>query len=612
MFLAETDPLGSPHSARPLYSSQTPIVQGVDSSSQVRSTVFSTPRGEVTPMREREIEQGPPNLESRRVDAVITAVNPAGSQVQPPASGLIAVRVPQPDEVFDEANFEKYLNSDKAQMVFSTAAMHGQGSSRAVDLKKKTDGEEVDDGDRQQKVNVQLAKIKHGIGVAGRDGLPNKAISYSLTWNFVEVYDRPGEPPKRYDLVNKGDIKKLLEDQDVDDVSDEKVDRLYMELLAINKELKGLTEKEVGKTKDAFVHDYIGNPNGLGLFSPSGPQDKAVKVSTTHGKYTRTLRAFGLVEKQGFLSSDRLTSSGAKAFNHIEESRCLQTLVLGRFDTRIRAIEVELIDLRAEEESEANTHKIQNLNVALRDLERVKSEIGKASKTAMDFTTMELSRTHKDTHKEKRWDAGTGKLILRNFSESGQRFLEPLQDGERLSALGPTNMDDDQAALKITNERRFSLAKQASRDYATMVSRETRDGLPLIGGNHVLTKQDKQKAIEVGSLVYHLTGDATRLGMIEAQQRLGRQAGSVGSEVFREPKAEKFLLNGTLNIARDADISKDHLVGYSSEPKHVQEVLLEALDDFQDLRDELKLHNEGDSLQVKEVGNAHKHMSLAS
>jgi len=598
-------PFESVQSATHLIPSQTPVNQGIDSASQVGNFVLSAPQGGVTPMREREVGQGHLNLESRRtnslatasnsggVTSIITAVNSGGSPVEAPVSGLIAVRLPQPDPVFDEANFEKYLSSDKAQMVFSTAAMHGQGSSRAVDLKKKVDGEEVDDGNRQQKVNVQFAKIKHGIGVSGRDWLPDKAISYSLTWHFVEVYDRPGEPPKRYDLVDIGDIKKLLEDQGVDDVSPERVNRLYTELLAINKELKGLTENEVGKTKDAFVHDYIGNPNGLKLFSPSSKQDMQVKSSKTHGKYTRTLRDFGLVEKQGFLSSDRLTPSGAKAFNHIRESRSLQASVFKQLNGKIKTIEEKLEGLRAEEESTANAQDIQKHEAQLHDFKRVRNEISSASRTAMDFTTMELSKTH--THKEKQWDSGTGTFNSRSITQSGQLFLEPVQGGE-----GPADMDAA-AALKITNERRFSLAKKATQDYTTMLSRETRNGLPLIGGNYVPTKQDKQKAIEVGSLVYHLTGGETRLGLIEAQQRLGRQAfggqaNSVGSEVFREPNAEKFLLNGTFNIARGDAITEDHLVGYRGEPKHVQNELLLALGDFQSSRTKLTSHNAGESL----------------
>ena len=608
MSLAPADSLSNVHSATYGSSSQSTVNQGVDPSSWIGSSVLSSPREEVTPMREREVEPGSPNLEARRVDAVINAANPEEvttvltaenpAKSEAPASALIAVRVPQPDKVFDEAHFDKYLNSDKAQMVFSTAAMHGQGSSRAVDLKKKGDGEEVNDTERQQKVNLQFAKIKHGIGVSGRDGLPNKTISYSLTWHFVEVYDRPGEPPKRYDLVDKKDIERLLSDQDVDDVSQEKVNRLYKELLAINKELKGLTENEVGKKKDAFLHDYIGNPNGLGLFSPSSNQDMQVKSNEPYGKYTRNLRDFGLIEKRGFLSSDRLTSSGVKAFNHIKESKCLQDVVLYRLDTRIEEIKVKLKDLRGEEESEANTQEIQNLEVQRQELMRVRSEIFGASKTAMDFTTMELSRTHTDTHKEKKWNAVAGRFIPGNFSESGQRFLEPLQEGERLSALGPVNEGNDQAALKVINERRFALAKQASIDYARMVSRENHSGLPLTGVDYVPTKQDKQKAIEIGSLVYHLTGDETRLDMIEAQQRLGRQAfeDRIGSEVFREPNAEKFLLGGTFNIERDDNITKEHLAGYRGEPKHVQDELLGALNDFQCLRATLTLRNEGESL----------------
>ena len=585
MSLASTSSFEGVQSTTHINPSQASVNQVIEPPSQVGISVLSASQERVTPMSDRDVEPGQLNLESRRTDSVgvttiITSENPGGPGEAAPLSGLIAVEVPQPDKDFDEANFEKYLNLDKAQMVFSTAAMQGQGSSRTVDLKKKVDGEEVDDGNRQQKVDIQFAKIKHGIGVGGRVGLPNKAISYSLTWHFVEVYDRPGEPPKRYDLVNIGDIEKLLEDQGVNDASPERVKRLYTELLAINKKLKSLTENEVGKTKDAFVHDYIGNPNGLKLFSPSSKQDMQVKSSKTHGKYTRTLRDFGLVEKQGFLSSDRLTPSGVKAFSHIDESKCLQEAVFNRLNGKIKTIEEKLEGLRAKEESTANTQAIQKLEVDLNDFKRVRNEISSASRTAMDFTTMELSRAH--THKEKQWNSGAKTFNSRSITQSGQLFLEPVQGGG-----GPADMDA--AALKITNERRFSLAKKASQDYTTMLSRETRNGLPLIGGDYVPTKEDKQKAIEVGSLVYHLTGDETRLGLIEAQQRLGRQAfggqaNSVGSEVFREPKAEKFLLNGTFNIARGDAITKDHLVGYRGEPEHVREELSLALEEFQSSR----------------------------
>ncbi len=100
-------------------------------------------------------------------------------------------------------------------------------------------------------------------------------------------------------------------------------------------------------------------------------------------------------------------------------------------------------------------------------------------------------------------------------------------------------------------------------------------------------------------MVYHLTGDETRLGIIEVQQSLGRQTfaeGRVGSEVFREPKAEKFLLSGTFNIARDADITKNHVAGYKSAPEHVRNVLLAALHDFQVERDYLPLRKEREFL----------------
>lgn len=277
-----------------MWSTGSPDVELGKSVSHVGSGVLS---GSQTPIVSLDqVEEGHIGVESRLTaqlgerlpTAVITAENPQITtvittethdehEVEGLEDGLHLVRMAQPDEEFDDENIERYLNANKAQMVFSTAAMQGEGFSRSVDLQKKVEGEEVSDDERQHDVDVQFAKIKHVLGLGGRDGLPNKAISYSVTWHFVEVYNRPGEPPVKYDLVDKADLSRLLEDQGIDNVDEKMVDRVFTELLSINREIKTLTEREVGKTKDCFLHDYVGNPGGLELFCPFSKEADKVR-----------------------------------------------------------------------------------------------------------------------------------------------------------------------------------------------------------------------------------------------------------------------------------------------------------------------------------------------
>lgn len=252
------------------------------------------------------------------VTAVMTAQTHEMHETEEiPGDGMLFVRVPQPDEKFDEEHIERYLNAGKAQMVFSTDAMQGKGFSRSVDLNKKVDDEEVPDNERQHKVDVQFAKIKHAIGVGGREGMPNKAISYSVTWNFIQVYNRSGEPPVKYDLVNKADIKRLLEDQGIDNIDDAMINSVFTKLLSINREIKTLTEREVGKTKDCFLHDFEGNPNGLELFRPFSPQDGRVKDSSKHGKYGDTMEEFEFLKKRGgkFFGEYQVNQRGAEVYS---------------------------------------------------------------------------------------------------------------------------------------------------------------------------------------------------------------------------------------------------------------------------------------------------------
>jgi hypothetical protein len=564
-------------------------------------------------------EIGPTTIltaENPRVTTVVTAENQDVREAEDlPKDGMLFVRVPQIDEEFDEEHIEKYLSAGKAQMVFSTAAMQGEGFSRSVDLMKKEGDQDVADDERQKKVDTQFAKIKHLLGVGGRDGMPNKAIRYSVTWHFVEVYNRAGEPPVKYDLVDKADIKRLLEDQGIDNVDDEMVDTVFTKLLSINREIKSLTKREVGKTKDCFLHDYIGNPNGLGLFSPSSIQDQRLKNSSKHGKYDSTLMNLGLARKgSGILGSKKLTANGAKAFNHIEETRCLQLLARHMLSSRAEKIQSELKTLQSQEATEENIQKIQTLNTEFQDVKNAYSEIENANETAIDFTSMELSREL--THTESRWNAQKNRFEGKEFTKPAQWFLGPFQDQNRLDVLGPANENNEQAALGKTRQRRFTLARHIANDYVFMLSTESKSGW-ISRKHYAPTKADKQQAVEIGSLIYHLTGDESRLDLVQDQQALGRKAFTrkvsedsdsrvedpVGSKVFREPRAEKFLLNGTLNMSRDAAPSEEHLLGYRGASSVVQQELAAALTLFQSCRGRLQVHQEGEGLHVKKLGD---------
>ena len=114
-------------------------------------------------------------------------------------------------------------------------------------------------------------------------------------------------------------------------------------------------------------------------------------------------------------------------------------------------------------------------------------------------------------------------------------------------------------------------------------------------------------------MIYHLAGDESRLDLVQGQQVLGRKAFTrkvsedsnsriedpVGSKVFREPKADKFLLNGTLNTSRDAAASEEHLLGYMGASSVVQQELAAALKLFQSCRGRLQVHQEGEGFHVK-------------
>lgn len=585
--------------------------------SQILSTPPTTPRRMEEVGSEREGHTGVASLltaelGSRLPTAVLTVDNPQvtavvtaearGEEVdnveEMPEDGMLLVRIPQPDAEFDEEHIERYLSAGKAQMVFSTAATQGQGFSRSVDLQKKVEGEEVPDDDRQHKVDVQFAKIKHAIGVGGRDGMPNKAISYSVTWHFVEVYNRPGEPPVKYDLTDKADIERLLEDQGIDDVDGEMIDSVFTKLLSINREIKTLTEREVGKTKDCFLHDYAGNPNGLELYRPFSVQDDRVKRSSKHGKYGDTMAEFGFLKKRGgrFFGEYQVNQKGAEALNKIEQAAHLKRSILGGLSAKRSEKLAEMQALQMQEETEEQVASIKRIEGELKEINKVMQEVGSSNDTVMHFTLLELTREH--AFQERRWDGDSETFVASSFTPKGEQLLAPLSGPEHLQTLGPGAEHDVAAAKEVTDRRRLELSKTIARDYVDMVSREN---VSLFRRKkYIPTKQDKQQAIEVGALVHHLAAPTTpsdthatrRLEVLEATQALNRstflrtdskgklerdargqlQYETVGREVFREPKGEKLILSAILRPSADGD-----LAGYTGASDVVKDVLKGAL-----------------------------------
>ncbi|MCB1109707.1 MAG: hypothetical protein KDK64_01905 [Chlamydiia bacterium] len=529
---------------------------------------------------------------------------------------------------FDPENIDQYLNGRKAVLVFSTAAGHGEGVKCAKDLNKEVDGKPVPDDDRQQKVNVQFAKLKHLIGVAGRHPRPNKPISYSTTWHFVEVYDRPGATPKKYDLTNKDDIRRLLEDEDVNDVTDEKVDKIYQEALSINREVKKLTEPETGKRPDAFLHDYVGNPNGLELYSPFTRADQKVKTDSKHAKYGETLVEFGLAQKGSrIFGSNKLTAQGAKAFNNMEKVAYLQKLMLGNLSHKIGEKGREIQELQQRDETEDNLAAIQKLKGERDALIKAYNEIKGANETAMHFVLMELEKPR--IYTERRWNEAAGRFETAQGVVAGKALLERAEDTPqgRQTYLGPTRQGDSEALEQVTRDRRFTLASDTARDYEHIVSRENKHWTWKGRKPYETSKEDKQQAVEVGTLMYHLAQDADpsrggsteRVELIQANQRLNRETFkettrdasgnpiqvpvTVGHQVFREPKGERLLLHAVLYHEGASD-SGEALGSYGSAPEPVRETLLEALDTFKLARDSapLNAHKAGESVETAKVG----------
>lgn len=421
----------------------------------------------------------------------------------------------------------KLMVSGKAKLVFSTHAMSGKGTSREVELTKEEGKKQVEDTDRQDKVDDQFMDFKHELGLGeheAKDGsgivtkYDKKMVNYSITWHFIEIFDEEGNLEKRVDLLDKRELKELLKERGRDD-SDTNFEKVYNKLLGINREVKNLTEKEVGKEKKpAFVsdHPYVGNPNGPALFQPASAAWEKMVKDEKKGKYLRTMERLKLVdpeEKKGLFETEprKLTSNGAKAVNDMRKLSQLHLMLRNNLVQEWKKIDKELTDLKeALPNTEETSPEIKKLEATLHELDGVRGEIDRANRTAMNHALMEYHGTH----------------TIEQRSGDGRSKNTSYKTGEAL--------------LQTDSKFQLHLLKQSRNDLVGNVTKENKSFFTR--KDYEVTNEDQKSATETALLLNHLKKptQSRRLDQIEVSQDLGRT-------VYRDPRAEVFLLNGVLN-----------------------------------------------------------------
>ena len=496
---------------------------------------------------------------------------------------LNAVPMEPLDTEFDEDNYQKYISGNKAQVAFSTAAGIENGVARNVELTKEEKEKKVPDEDRQKKVDVQFAKLKHMLGLGGRaEGSPfNKKISYSCTWHFVEVFQTNGEAPIRYDLTKKDDIQKLLEDQFVSGANDSgKIDKIYADLLTINREVNKLTEHEAGKTEPCFLQDYMGNPNGPMPFA-SSPTAIQVQNRVEKGKFKERLHGV-----TGMATDGKLTSQGVIAFNRMDHAMHLQRTMFENLQSEITPKQKYLEELRKKDQTQQVKDDIKKSTIAIQELERAKNQILNADLTVINHLLIELSREVKIS--EPKWDVTEQRFKMVEKTLKGTDFLRDLTLSERLEILGPAEKDEPRKIDEALKRRQDYMANIIVNNYGVMVSRESgrsRFTFGLMDKMNPMKEEDKVHAIEVGALFYHLVSGSNRIGVLEGTQRLNRAETLSRPEqatgfldkrtrgvTFQEPKGEKLLISAVLgNI--DSTVGNKDLNGYTHASDDVRAVL---------------------------------------
>lgn len=520
--------------------------------------------------------------ENPQVTAVVTSETSDTNTVEELQDGLVLIPAKERG-AFDENNLEKYIGKGHAQLNFSTSATTGQGFRRAVDLKKNVNGEEVPDEDRQKKVDIQTARIAYLLGINS-----SQYFRYSNTWHFIEV-SGADDVVKRFDLTEKKDIESLLE-MGMFAPSKEMVTETHKELLAINKKFNLLIKRELGSKEPVFVQNgsYAGNPNGPPLFQPFSMEAQKLATDNSSKKFEKMMIRLKMVEKEkGVFAQPRTTAEGSKSLNSIENREALKKMILrplsdflGSVNEGIKETSSKISTLKDEtaEETlnEEQKKNLQDLEAELKKLNNQRKEtgdtlrlLGHANNFAMDFATLESFKSRGSSQASHDYI----KMLRENNPTTGWMSQERLR-----SIIGKP--PEDGKDKRIFSEQRLS---------------------SLIRKHYQPTKTDKRQAVEFGILVDHLknSGQSDRLEIIETTQRLQREifGESVGREVFKEPKVEKFFLSVVLNIDADTEITYDHLVGFQDASDDVKKLLKKSIEAYQEKvlkKGHVRTHSEGE------------------
>lgn len=520
-----------------------------------------------------------------------------------PRLGTEVLMIRDPEEDFDAANYTKYLNGNKAQLVFSTAAMPGEGVSRSVDLTKKVDEEQTADDERQEKFNVEFAKIKHVLGLGGRAGKPNLPADVNISKGFVTVYFPDG--PKVYDLLEHSEIKRLLNDVSMENVNDSMVEKAFTRCRGSIREMAKLSEREAGKQKDIYVHDYVGNPHGLDMNRATSMEIVKVRRDARHGRRTEKLKAMEHVEKSGTFSRARLTDTGADAFNNILQLNYLQESMLNHLRTKATEKESQIALLRSQgkmDEANAAQKELNSLMQAFRTL-----TFDAMQQDAMERDILYLEGSH--TIDLPQWN---GVIFDKAEAIKGRELMNP-SDTTVKKFLRP----DDQSEKAIINKRQEiqmaflkKVAQYEEADISQGNKTWTRWGIIPYRKPHETKTDQRKNAVGVALQMKHMSqtttpleqgGKTERLEMLQADQKLSREAftrrddkgyvtsDNLGSETFKMPEGERFMLHA-LEGLKSGKTPEEVLGTFSNASPIVQSTLKIAMAEFVMNKDDEKMN----------------------
>lgn len=338
---------------------------------------------------------------------------------------------------FDQGEFsaEKLMSSDKAQLVFSTKAMEGSGKNRSVTLTRKENNDEVEDTERQEKVNKKFMEIKHLLGLGEHGIYEKKTISYSMTWHFIEIFDESGQLEERVDILDKTAVKDLLQRRGLD-YGNENVNKVSAKLLEINRELKKLVKAELGdRSQVALLHDYKANVETVPFFHVQTEQTQKIFDDEKQGKYDRTMHDLGLMKEvqKGIFTGTAtiLTRNGEQAMKEMKRLSELKTILL-------KNLKAEQGNLTGDE--------LEELNGVIQDIEKVKM-------TALNFILMELNREGEPANAQTIQDDFLKNVIEENetgfFSKEAYQKSDKDEQTAREIALLATHLDQMDNRLNI-------------------------------------------------------------------------------------------------------------------------------------------------------------------